>query len=213
MNAISPPMINSTPPPPRGNSNKKKSSSRQSTSFVQGAIEAMERVRAEHGRCVFVFTAPSRKTGTTYVVNMIAEELTAQFDATIAVIPTEALKGCDPKKMPQGYVEQAPKLWAAVPDEALNHMPDFALESVWISPGANGFDFVLVDCPALEASPVALRWAAEVDGVVMVVQAGSTRIDQIESAQRLLQSSAGKLKGMILNRRTYPIPRFLYKIL
>lgn len=192
---------------------KKSGGPRPGPSFVQGVIEAMERIRAERGQCIFVFTAPNRKAGTTYVVNLVAEQLAMQIDATIAVVPTEALKGCDPKKLPQGYTEQGDKLWTAVPDETLNHMPDFALENVWISPGAHGFDFVLVDCPSLDSSPLALRWAAAVDGVVMVVEAGRTRVDQIETAQRLLKASAGRLQGLVLNRRTYPIPKFLYKIL
>ena len=192
---------------------KKKSGLRPMRGFVQGAIETMARVHAERGRCVFAFTAPNRRAGTTYVVNLLAGELVSQFDATVAVVPAEALKGCDPKRLPQGFTEQSPNLWTAVPDETLEHMPDFALENVWISPGAQNFDFVLVDCPALDNSPQALRWASEVDGMLLVVEAGVTRVEQIETAQRLLQTSAGRLTGIILNRRTYPIPRFLYKLL
>ena len=173
----------------------------------------MARVHAERGQCVFAFTAANRRAGATYVVNLLAEELVAQFDATVAVVPTEALKGCDPKRLPQGFTEQSPNLWTAVPDEALEHMPDFALENVWISPGPHNFDFVLVDCPALDTNPLALRWASEVDGVVLVIEAGETRLEQIVTAQRLLKTAAGRLVGIILNRRTYPIPRFLYKLL
>ena len=173
----------------------------------------MARIRAERGRCEFAFAAPHRRAGTTYVVNLLAEELVAQFDAKVAVVPTEALKGCDPKRLPQGFTEQSPKLWTAVPDETLEHRPDFALENMWVSPGEHDFDFVLIDCPALDSNAQALRWAAEVDGLVLVVEAGVTRVEQIETAQRLLQSAAGRLAGTILNRRTYPIPKFLYKLL
>ena len=203
-----PPYLSKPMPSP-----KRKTGPQQSMSFIQGAIEAMARVRSGRGHCVFTFTSPHRKAGTSYVVNLIAEELASQFDAKVALVPTEALKGCDPKQLPQGFIEQSPNLWVAVPNEALNHMPDFAIENVWISPGAQGFDFVLIDCPSMEASPLALRWATETDGVVMVVQAGKTRVEQIETAQRLLQASTGRLEGLILNRRTYPIPKFLYKFL
>ena len=181
--------------------------------FLQGAVETMARVRGEKGRSIFAFTAPHGRSGTSYIVNLLAEELVAQFDGTIAVIPSEALKGCDPKRLPQGYTEKSPGLWTALADETLQHLPDFALENIWISPGVQSFDFVLVDCPALESIPLALRWASEVDGVVLIVEAGVTRVDQVETSQRLLQTSGGRLVGMILNRRTYPIPKFLYKLL
>ena len=190
-----------------------KSGLRPSRSFVQGAIEAMARTRAEKGHCTFAFTAPNRRAGTTYVVSLLADELVAQFDATVAVVPADALKNCDPKRLPQGFTEQSHKLWKAVPDETLEHMPDFALENVWISADAKNFDFILIDCPSLDFNPLALRWASEVDGVVLVLQAGETRLEQIDTAQRLLRSSPGRLAGMILNKRTYPIPKFLYKLL
>ena len=173
----------------------------------------MARVRAERGKCIFAVTAPNRHAGTSYVVNLLAMELASQFDAKVAVLPTECLKGCDPKHLPQGFTEQRPNLWTAVPDQTLEQMPDFALENVLISPGADNFGFVLVDCPALEANSQALRWTSGVDGVLLVVEAGKTRIGQIEKAQRLVQSSAGHLAGIILNRRRYPIPEFLYKFL
>ena len=192
---------------------KKKTNMRKANAFVQSAVEILGRARAEKGRCVFVFTSAHRGAGTSFVVTLLAEELAAQFDSLVAIVPTDALKGCDAKKLPQGYTEQSQNLWTAVPDETLQHMPDFALENLWISPGAQTFDFILIDCPPLDASPLALRWGGETDGVFMVVQAGVTRVDQIETAQRLVQASTGTLSGMILNRRTYPIPKFLYKLL
>ena len=192
---------------------KKKASPRRSRAYVQAAIEIMARARTEKGQCMFAFTAPHRKAGTSYIVNLLAEELAGQFDATVAVVPAEALKGCEPKRLPKGFTEQSANLWTAVPDSSLANMPDFALENLWISPGNDSFDFILIDCPALDASPAALRWGAEVDGVLMIVQAGVTRIDQIETSQRLMHSSAAHLAGMILNQRTYPIPKFLYKLL
>ena len=197
----------------RPNIRPKTTSARPARAFVQGVIETMARMHAERGRCVIVFTAPNRRAGTSYVVQLLAEELASQFESTVAVVPTEALKGCDPKHLPQGFVEQSHNLWTAVADQALEQMPEFALENVWVSPGNHSFDYVLIDCPSLDSSAQALRWAATVDGVILVVQAGVTRIEQIETAQRLLQTSSGHLAGIVLNRRTYPIPKFLYKIL
>ena len=137
----------------------------------------------------------------------------SQFDCTVAVIPTDAIKGSDPRHLPQGYMERSPSIWTAVPDRELQQMPDFALENVWISTTGQNFDFVLVDCPSLATNSQALRWTGAADGVFLVVEAGATQISQIEAAHRMLRTSKSRLEGIILNRRTYPIPKFLYKLL
>jgi Mrp family chromosome partitioning ATPase len=173
----------------------------------------MARVRKQHGKSVFAVTAPHRRAGSSYVVNLLAGELASRLEATVAVMPAETLKGGDPKHLPQGFVEHSPGVWTAVPDQTLEQMPDFALENVWISPGANNFDFVLLDCPAIDGNSQVMRWTSWADGVLLVVEAGVTRINQIEAAERALETSGSRLEGIILNRRSYPIPNFLYKLL
>ncbi len=185
----------------------------QYPSYLQRVIETMARVRSEREQGVFAFTAPNRGAGTSYVINLLATELAKQFDCTVAVIPTEAIKGADPRKLPQGYIEHAPKIWTAVPDRELEQMPDFALENVWISTTGQNFDFVLVDCPALAGNSQALRWTAAADGVFLIVEAGVTQISQIESAQRMLHTANSRFEGIVINRRTYPIPKFVYQLL
>ena len=65
----------------------------------------------------------------------------------------------------------------------------------------------------LNESGDALRLSQEADGVFLVVDAGKTRRDQIQYAQKLFAQTGRSLQGLILNRRTYPIPEFLYKLL
>jgi len=181
--------------------------------FLDGVIDRMVRVRMERGAGVFAFAAPNRRTGTTHVVNLVAEELTQRYRCTVAVMPTAALRDSQPSQMPQGFLERSPGVWAAASDRELQHVPDFALEKVWISPTVKDFDFLLADCPALLTGPLAMRWTRSATGVFLVVAAGITPVNQIEEAQRLLRDSASRLDGIILNRRSYPIPELLYKLL
>jgi len=180
--------------------------------YLQGAIEGMSRVHRERGRAVFALTSPNKGAGTTYVANLLAQELVRQFDCTVAVIGSDSMKGSDPKHLPQGFVEDSPGIWSAVPDRALEQMPDFALENIWISRGAQNFDFVLVDCPSLASNSQTARWANAANGVFLVVEAGVTKVHQIESAKRSLEATGSHLQGIIL-KRTYPIPRVLYKLI
>lgn len=73
------------------------------------------------------------------------------------------------------------------------------------------FSMVIVDTPPTLADDIALAVAAHCDGVILVVQAEQTRWEIAQEAQARLQRAGAKFLGVVLNRRTYPIPEFLYK--
>jgi Mrp family chromosome partitioning ATPase len=73
------------------------------------------------------------------------------------------------------------------------------------------FDNILVDCRALRDSSEAAVLASNVDGVVVVVEAGQSRSDEILNAQRTIEASGGKFLGYVLNKRRYPVPGWLYR--
>jgi Mrp family chromosome partitioning ATPase len=74
------------------------------------------------------------------------------------------------------------------------------------------FDYALVDCSSLKESGDLLSLAPFVDGVVLVVEANRTRRSQILHAERTIQAARGTLLGHILNKRTYPVPWWLYQL-
>ena len=73
------------------------------------------------------------------------------------------------------------------------------------------FDNILIDCRSLHASGDAAVLASSVDGVVVVVEAGRSRRDEILNAQRTIEQAGGKFLGFVLNKRRYPVPEWLYK--
>jgi hypothetical protein len=185
----------------------------QPRAFLRPVIETMIRIQRDGGGGVFGFTAPNPGAGTTFVVNLLARDLAAGMPCSVAIVPTQALDEEEPAKLPQGYVEHAPNIWVAVADRELERLPDKMLDHVWIGSALRSFDFVLVDTPALTAGSQALRVSDAADGMFLVVEAGKSRVEQIEQAQELLRSSSDRLKGIILNRRTYAIPRLIFKLL
>jgi hypothetical protein len=184
-----------------------------SRAFLDGVLDKMVLIHDERGPGMFAFAAPYWRTGTTHVVNLVADELVRRYRCTVAVMPTAALKESSPSDLPQGFLERSPGVYAAASDAELHHLSDAALEKVWIRPAARDFDFILVDCPALLCGAQALQWTNAADGVFLVVAAGQTHVNQIEEAQRLLKDSGSRLEGIVLNRRSYPIPELLYKLL
>ena len=73
------------------------------------------------------------------------------------------------------------------------------------------FDNILIDCGSLHESADAAVLASSVDGVVIVVEAGRSRRDQIVNAQRTVAQAGGNFLGFVLNKRRYPVPEWLYK--
>ena len=49
------------------------------------------------------------------------------------------------------------------------------------------------------------------DGVVLVIEANSTRREAARMAKETFESANVKLLGAILNNRTFPIPESLYR--
>ena len=73
------------------------------------------------------------------------------------------------------------------------------------------FDLILVDSPPATTSPDGLALSSKVDGIVLVVEAEKTRWPVAESTKNRILSSGGKILGIVLNKRRYHIPGFVYK--
>ena len=72
------------------------------------------------------------------------------------------------------------------------------------------FDLTLVDSWSVSVPPKPMLFSPHVDGVVLVVDAGKTRWQIAEKKKRDIVSQGGKVLGVILNNRTYPIPDSIY---
>jgi Mrp family chromosome partitioning ATPase len=73
------------------------------------------------------------------------------------------------------------------------------------------FDFVIVDAPPLTRYADAIALGQLSDGIVLVLEAESTRREAAQMAAANLRTSQVPILGAVLNKRTYPIPEKLYK--
>lgn len=76
---------------------------------------------------------------------------------------------------------------------------------------ARDHEFVLCDCAAVNIVPDAQILAPMFDGVVLVTEAGSTRREALAQAKKRIEMNHGRVIGVVLNKRRYPVPRFLYR--
>ncbi len=73
------------------------------------------------------------------------------------------------------------------------------------------YDLVVVDSPPAAASADGLATCGKADGVVLVVEAEETRWPVAERVKDAVLRSGGKVLGIVLNKRRYYIPNWVYR--
>jgi protein-tyrosine kinase len=72
------------------------------------------------------------------------------------------------------------------------------------------FDFVLIDSPPLNTYADGLAVGQLTDGLVLVLEANSTRREAAQKIVAHLRAAKIRILGAVLNKRTFPIPESLY---
>jgi protein-tyrosine kinase len=73
------------------------------------------------------------------------------------------------------------------------------------------FDYLLVDAPSLSRYADATSLGRLTDGLVLVLEANSTRKETALMVMESLRAAQIKVLGAVLNKRTFPIPESLYR--
>ena len=73
------------------------------------------------------------------------------------------------------------------------------------------FDYVVLDGPPLPSFSESKVICNKVDGVVMVVESGKTRKQVALRAKRDIEQAGGTVLGVVLNKRKYHIPKWIYR--
>lgn len=73
------------------------------------------------------------------------------------------------------------------------------------------FDYIILDVPPVPIFSEARVLCSKVDGVVLVLDAGKTRRQVAVRAKKEIEAAGGRILGVVLNKRKYYIPKWLYK--
>ncbi len=73
------------------------------------------------------------------------------------------------------------------------------------------FDMVLIDSAPITISPNGLAIASKVDGVILVIEAEKTRYQTAKQVRDNISRVGGNILGVILNKRRFYIPQYIYK--
>jgi polysaccharide biosynthesis transport protein len=72
------------------------------------------------------------------------------------------------------------------------------------------FPYVLIDAPPANAHADAVPLGRLADGAVLVLASNCTRREAARRTILSLQSAQVRILGAVLNKRTFPLPRFIY---
>lgn len=75
---------------------------------------------------------------------------------------------------------------------------------------SNEFDYILIDTPALTVCTDSLAIGHLADGIALVLEADVTRRDAARKAAQDVESANVRVLGLVLNKRTFPIPESIY---
>jgi succinoglycan biosynthesis transport protein ExoP len=177
------------------------------------------------GYCVG-FTSALAGEGTTYVVDRLAAVAAKQGNIRVAVLNVEALLRRFEAKEDVSFALKyypAKRFWslAMEPNEIIETplragvaQGQFSSRlSLLLIEGRREFDLIFLDCPSFRASTLAGELDRCVDGYVAVVAAGMARRQNIEQMEAVLQESHAPLLGYVLNRRRYPVPQWLHRMI
>ena len=75
------------------------------------------------------------------------------------------------------------------------------------------FDFILIDTPPSSSYADAVLLGKLADGIILVVSSNSTRREPARIAKESFEAAKIPMLGAVLNKRTYPIPEAIYRML
>ena len=73
------------------------------------------------------------------------------------------------------------------------------------------WDWILFDCPPVNAYSDSIAIACRTDGIVIVVQAEKTRWEVVQGTRERLENCGGRVLGVVLNKRRFHIPGWIYE--
>ncbi len=165
------------------------------------ALAARLFAAAEPARAV-VFLSCKPGEGVTRTVTAIDEFLSSTMKCSSVVLPAEeCLRG-----LPAGRGERNYGSADAAADRTHNAAMGERLALLRRRHRA-----VLIDAGAIDGAPYVLDLASHVDGFVLVVAAGERDRGEIRRAVEMIEAAHGRVFGIVLNKRQYPIPNWLYR--
>jgi capsular exopolysaccharide synthesis family protein len=195
--------------------------------------QALASIIPDSARRVIQFIGSREGEGTSTVVREFARVMAAKFGKSVLLLDADqhhprqhlffhlvAERGWQEVVRDNGPIEKAlhqiggTKLFVSPSSEfspSHPHSYNSLLIDAFLTKLRQRFDLILIDSPPATTSTDGLALSAKVDGVVLVVEAEKTRWPVAENVRDRIKGSGGKILGIVLNKRRFHIPDFIYK--
>jgi non-specific protein-tyrosine kinase len=162
----------------------------------------------------------SRVTGRICLVDadFYAPSLHSCYGVTNEIGLIDALSNSGPVRSYARRLVQGPEtsLWL-LPSGSSGNRRELLLTSEEVRARINdilaAFDYVIIAAPSMTQHPAVAALGGQVDGIVMIAEAGVTRRRAVRACADALRASGGRVLGTVLTNRTFPIPEAIYRLL
>ena len=173
---------------------------------------------------VIAITSAIRHEGVSYTAQHLAREAARQFGSEVAVLDMrEMLHRYEANgELRFGFAQREPdNYWVLSSSDDRNaavreigSRGNFAARLCpWLDRARQEMDLILLDCPSNIESTLGSEVEPCVDGYIAVVSAGQVRKVAVEQLTVHLSDRRVPVLGYLLNRRTYPVPRWLHRLI
>jgi polysaccharide biosynthesis transport protein len=182
---------------------------------------------------VVVFTGAQSGAGCSWVCARTSEALAGRLSGTVCVVDANLRA---PAMHRYFRVENFCGLTQALyqDDPILNYVQEISGRKLWVLPSGppsaehpapwaserlalrvaelrRQFTYVLIDCPATNLYADVTSLSPLADGAILVLEADFTRPEAALQAKNALVAAKFRLLGAALNKRSFPIPDFIYR--
>lgn len=180
-----------------------------------------------------MFTASNRREGTTTSLIATAKVMANNLDTSILIVDNNMKHPAIHRYLSR---RSSPGLSDAIADLSLSLDDIIEKEISWVDYIPRGeidlvgskaltssrfqdlfkqmkksYEYILFDMGPINLAPALQHIMTLMDGVVLVVACETTRWEVAQNVTHKLESAGGDILGVILNRRKYYIPKWLYK--
>jgi uncharacterized protein involved in exopolysaccharide biosynthesis len=152
---------------------------------------------------IFTFTACTRGEGVSHFVRGLGAELTNYTGKQVAIVNAPDMF----ETVAEAGTETDALIWGRSATSGEKFIEQ------WFKGLRETHDYVLIDCPSLNASRAATILGPQSDGMLLVVESGKATRSQVRGSLAMLALASIKVVGLALNKRTYPIPEAVYNLL
>jgi hypothetical protein len=169
-----------------------------------------------------VFTATGPNTDVAGLCDQVGKALSLETRSDIAVIGRELWEGERCYTQPQ-YAGSAIKSWSRQTATNLWRVPGFGPRDCDEKSGTgqywascltkvrNEFEYAVIQGPAADVSGEFASLGRLADGIILVIEAHSTRKAIARKLKEILEATPSRILGTVLSGRRFPVPYGIYR--